>query len=103
MYTLYAHWTVNTNKSKTYMVTFDPNGGTGYQDQKVVCSGSYYRALPTPTKNGSHFMGWYTTKSSGGKEVAEDDRVALTDNRTLYARWQSSASVRRTETGSSLL
>lgn len=92
--TLYAHWT----RAKTYMVTFDANGGMVHLDRKVVPSGVLYRDLPTPTKNNSHFQGWYT-KKTGGTKVTANSRTNLTADQTLYARWQSSASVRSTQRG----
>ena len=93
--TIYAHW---TPVKKTYLVTFDANGGMVHLDRKVVPSGVLYRDLPTPTKNNSHFQGWYT-KKTGGTKVTANSRTNLTADQTLYARWQSSASVRRTQRG----
>ena len=95
--TIYAHWTRETVK-RTYQVYFDANGGSVYQDMKVVFPGTTYRALPIPTLSGKHFKGWYT-KKSGGKKVTETTRVTLTDNQTLYAQWQTSAALKKTERG----
>ena len=92
--TIYAHWTKTTaSSSKTHMVTFDANGGTVHQDRKIVFNGAHYRDLPTPTRSGYHFQGWYTQKT-GGSKVTEKSRVNLTADQTLYARWQNSATVR---------
>ena len=93
--TIYAHW---TPVKKTYLVTFDANGGMVHLDRKVVPSGVLYRDLPTPTKNNSHFQGWYT-KKTGGTKVTANSRTNLTADQTLYARWQSSATVRSTQRG----
>ena len=90
--TIYAHWSRITN----YTVTFDADGGTVYQEWKPVFRGATYKALPTPTRSGYHFKGWYT-KKSGGVKVTEATRVNLTANQTLYAQWQSAASVKSTE------
>ena len=84
--TIHAHWLRN----RTYMVTFDPNGGTVYQEWKAVFNGSPYKELPTPTRSGYHFKGWYTTKT-GTKKVTETTRATLSGNQTLYARWQTAA------------
>ena len=92
--TIYARWT----RSKTYLVTFDPNGGTLHQDMKIVSTGVLYRDLPTPTRPGYHFKGWYT-KRTGGTRVTESTRVNLTANQTLYAQWQTSVSVKSTQRG----
>ena len=92
--TIYAHWT----RAKTFLVTFNANGGMVDQDRKVVRTANLYGELPTPTKNNSHFQGWYT-KKTGGTKVTETTRVNLTADQTLYARWQSSATVRSTQRG----
>lgn len=93
--TLYARW----NRIRTYTVTFNPNGGTVLQDMKYAVVGSTYKALPTPTRNGRHFSGWYTAKT-GGVKVTERTRVKLTEDQTLYARWTKTApKVKKTESG----
>ena len=92
--TIYAHWTkITASGGKTHMVTFDANGGTVYQDRKIVFNGVRYGDLPTPTKDRAHFQGWYTQKT-GGTKVTERSRVHLTADQTLYARWQASVTVR---------
>ena len=96
--TIYAHWTRDTG-GRTRMVTFDPNGGTVGQEWKAVMTGTTYRDLPTPTRPGYHFKGWYT-RASGGTKITSTTRVTVTGNQTLYAQWQSSAAVRSTQSGS---
>ena len=95
--TIYAHWTRDAG-SRTHMVTFDANGGSVYQDRKIVFNGILYRDLPTPTKNNAHFQGWYT-KKTGGTKVTAATRVALAADQTLYAHWLSSATVKSTQRG----
>lgn len=77
--TLYAKWT-----GATYIVTFDPSGGIVTPASKEVTYGSSYGSLPTPTKDGFTFAGWYT-EASGGTRVTESTTV--TAPLTLYARW----------------
>ena len=79
--TLYAKWTVNS-----YTVTFDANGGTTPTATKDVSYNSTYGTLPTPTRTGYSFSGWYTA-TSGGTQVTSSTTVAITANQTLYARW----------------
>ena len=86
--TIYAHWS-----RRAYTVSFDANGGSVYQDTRTVYNGVSYRELPTPTRPGYHFKGWYT-KKSGGTKVAETTRVNLTADQTLYAQWVTSATVK---------
>ena len=82
--TLYAKWTANT-----YTVTFDVNGGeTLPENQKTltVTYGSTYGSLPTPTKEGSAFDGWYTDGAAGEKVTAMTT-VRIAADQTLYAHW----------------
>ena len=51
---LTASWTANT-----YSVTFNPNGGSVSTTTKNVTYGSTYGDLPTPTRTGYTFNGWY--------------------------------------------
>ena len=53
---LYAKWIANS-----YDVTFNPgNGATVDLVSKSVTFDSTYGELPTPTKKGYTFAGWYT-------------------------------------------
>ena len=75
-----------TPASVTYPVTFNPNGGTVSTASKVVTIGSTYGTLPTPTRTGYDFDGWYTQKT-GGTKVDENTTVTTAANHTLYAHW----------------
>ena len=80
--TLYAHWT-----EKTYTVTFNVNGGNLSGNSYItVKTGSRYGTLPTATKSGYTFDGWYTS-GSGGTRITENTTVSLAGNQTLYAHW----------------
>ena len=79
--TLYAHWTANT-----YIVTFDANGGSVSPAATNVTYDAEYGELPTPTRTGYAFDGWYTS-ASGGTQVTAETTVAITDSQTLYAHW----------------
>jgi uncharacterized repeat protein (TIGR02543 family) len=75
------------NTRKAYTVTLDTNGGTVIGPaSKKVSFGLAYGTLPTPTRTGHSFGGWFTAKS-GGAEVVASKIVALTANQTLYAHW----------------
>lgn len=77
---------------KTYIVTFDPNGGTlnGDTSKTVIYNGSYGE-LPIPTYTGYTFMGWYTSATDGTK-IEESTPVTITENQTLYAQWKLACS-----------
>jgi len=79
--TLYAKWTANT-----YTLTYNANGGTVSPASKTITFGSTYGTLPTPTRTGYTFGGWYTA-ASGGSAVSASTSVSTTGNRTIYAHW----------------
>ena len=79
--TLYAKWTPNT-----YAVTFNANGGTVSPTTKTVTFDATYGTLPTPTRNGYTFDGWFTA-ASGGTQVTASTKVAITSAQTLYVHW----------------
>lgn len=81
--TLYARWT-----PKTYSVSFDANGGSVNTKNKVVTFGQSYGNLPTPTRSGYEFLGWYTS-SSGGNKITSNSIVNNASNHTLYASWKN--------------
>ena len=78
--TLYAHWSVNS-----YTLAFDGNGGKASESSRTVQYGSQYGSLPTATRTGHTFQGWYTAKS-GGTKVSPSTTMGAA-NTTLYARW----------------
>lgn len=83
--TLYAGWT-----PAQYIVTFDANGGTVKTASKSVTYTEVYGELPTPTRQGYDFLGWFTAQTDGA-QVREDDRVTITAGQTLYAHWTEGA------------
>lgn len=83
---IYAQWGNNS-----YKITFDANGGSVSTTGKEVAYGSTYGELPTPTRTGYDFMGWYTAKE-GGDNITSASKVTVTAAQTLYARWSNSSS-----------
>ena len=78
---LSAIWTANK-----YTVTFNPNGGSVSETSRTVTYDTKYDELPTPTREGYTFNGWYTS-ASGGVKITASTVVSLTGNQTLYAQW----------------
>ena len=94
--TLYAHWDANS-----YTISFNANGGSVSQTSKTVTYGSTYGTLPTPTRNGYTFDGWYTS-ATGGTRITSSTTVSIAGNDTLYAHWtQSNYTVTQSINGSS--
>ena len=79
--TLYAYWS-----PQNYTVSFDANGGSVTTTSKSVTYNSTYGDLPTPTRAGYSFNGWYT-ETSGGTQITSTTKVQITLAQTLYARW----------------
>ena len=82
---LYAKWTANS-----YTLSFDANGGTCSTTSQSVTYNSTYGTLPTPTRTGYTFAGWYTS-TSGGSMVLSTNTVSTAGNHTLYAHWTATS------------
>ena len=52
-----------------------------------------YGNLPTPTRSGYTFAGWYTEPDGGGTKVDESTVLTNTNNHTLYAKWNKMVKV----------
>ena len=80
--TLYARWTANE-----YTVNFDARGGSVTPASQQVTYDAAYGTLPTPTKTGHDFQGWFTAET-GGNRVTAETLVKTAGNHTLYAQWK---------------
>lgn len=56
---------------KIYKVTFDANGGQTPDYSKGVINGKEYGDLPTPTRDGYTFLGWYKNTLPGEYQEVE--------------------------------
>lgn len=70
----------------TVTVWFEGNGGTASQASRTYDVGSCYSPLPSATRDGYSFLGWFT-EAQGGSQVTETDTVRA-DVTRLYAQWQ---------------
>ncbi len=82
-HTLYAQWAPTT-----LTITFNANGGSVSTSSKSVTYGAAYGTLPTPTRTGFTFDGWYTA-ANGGLQITNSTIVNLGANQTLYAHWST--------------
>ncbi|MBR1878817.1 MAG: InlB B-repeat-containing protein [Paludibacteraceae bacterium] len=71
----------------TYTVTFNANGGSVATSSKTVTYTKTYGTLPTPTREGYEFAGWYTA-ATGGSLITNTSTYNLTTGQTLYAHWK---------------
>ena len=80
----YQNLAWKTQASTTYKVTFNPNGGKVSPKTLSRAKNAKLGTLPTPTRSGMAFMGWYTAKSGGTKITAN---TTVTGAVTYYAHW----------------
>ena len=69
----------------SYVLTFDPNGGTITKFRDVVTNGETYN-LPTATKTGYTFDGWYLDSNFTTK-ITNSDTANLSQDKIVYAKW----------------
>ena len=86
--TLYANW-----EEETYALTFNSLEGSEAPNQYVKCN-EIITYLPTPTKEGYTFDGWYSAYKKGkvsGKKLEPGASLNSSGlgcyNLTLYAKW----------------
>jgi len=78
----------STPSSSYYTITFNANGGSVSQSSgrtgTTTSSIKYLSSLPTPTRNGYKFDGWFTS-ASGGSNVTVS--YGFSGSVTIYAHW----------------
>ena len=89
--------TTTPTTTTTYTLTYNANGGSVSPTSKSLKSGASYGSLPTPTRSGYTFKGWYTA-ASGGSKVATTTKIK--GNTTIYAHWKKNESTQPTTTTS---
>ena len=68
-------------------MTFNAGSGASVSPgSNTVTFDSAYGDLPTPTRTGYTFEGWFT-ESSGGSQVTASTTVSTASGHTLYAHW----------------
>lgn len=85
--TFYAYW-----YASTYTLTFDANGGSVSPSSKSVVYNTAYGTLPTPTRTGYSFNGWFTA-TTGGTQVTDSTTYTTTSDSTIFAQWTASIPV----------
>ena len=82
------------NPSGGYYASGNGNSGNGAARITLVDNANYkvtyntkYSDLPTPTRSGYTFAGWYTEPDGGGTRVTNDTVLTNTSDHTLYAKW----------------
>ncbi len=74
---------VEAEQGKKYVVDFDT------KDPSItVEGGGTYGTLPSPTKAGYKFNGWYTEEEGEGKKIESDTKFEAKEDQTLYAYFE---------------
>lgn len=80
--TYYAHWTAT---KRSYTATFNGNGGSTPSPSTITKEyNTALGTLPTCSRTGYAFLGWYTA-SSGGTKISTT--TVVTKDITYYAQW----------------
>ena len=70
-----------------FTASFNANDGTlSGNESKIVTSTKTYGTLPTATRKGYIFDGWYDAKT-GGNKITSTDAVGISSDTTFYAHW----------------
>lgn len=81
--TIYAVWVPNRG-----ILAFNANGGTVSPEYKAVNVGDAYGTLPTPSRSGCTFIGWFTA-TSGGTQVNTTTKMSTSGVDIIYAHWKT--------------
>ena len=80
---LVAGWKSNV----AFTVTFDAKKGTVDEESRTVFEGQPYGSLPTPTRNGYVFLGWFSADDTNFDKRIEATDIVNSDM-SLVAWWQ---------------
>lgn len=83
--TLYARWA-----NQQFNVYFNSNGGSCSTNNKTVTYNNSYGDLPSATRTGYTFAGWYT-ECLGGRNVNQNTTYTDINDTTLYAHWNKNS------------
>ena len=70
----------------TVTVTWNADGGSVSPATSSLTAGTTFGSLPTPTKAGYSFGGWFTGTSGTGTQITTSS-VVPSSNTTYYAKW----------------
>ncbi len=70
---------------KVFTLIYDANGGSVTPTTKSLNNGQTFGELPTPTREGYKFVGWYSQAEGGSKVSVNTVMIA---DKTIYAHWE---------------
>ena len=84
----FSGWTVTSGYGSVSGRTYTFGNGNGTVTASYYQNGAY---LPTATRSGYTFKGWYTYSSGGSKAGSAGEYYYPSSNITLYAQWATDA------------
>lgn len=88
---LYAQWIEDENPDEDLItITFEAQNGLAAAKQEIQ-PGTALASLPTPTRDGYTFMGWFTAVNGGGVSITTS--TVFDEDTTVYAYWINQATV----------
>lgn len=86
--TVYAYWILDGEGGETdkILIQLDPDGGVVSPNSILATMDTAIGTIPTPTKEGFIFLGWFTEKNGAGTKVTEDS--TFSEATTIYAAWE---------------
>jgi uncharacterized repeat protein (TIGR02543 family) len=81
--TLYAKWSTANNEPVQATLRFNSNGGSSVAN--IIKAEGSYISLPTPTRSGYEFKGWYENQSL---TLKFNKSTMPSTSFTLYAKWE---------------
>lgn len=77
-----------TNPERINLLTIVANGGSYELDSDEYYEDGQVATLPTPTKLGCGFIGWYTTPDFQESSKVTSGSITMNSDVTVYAKWE---------------
>ena len=78
------------DKPINYTITYYLNGGSNPSSAPTSYTIESAKTLPTPTRNGYSFSGWYTTSNFNGSKFTSIAK-GTSGSKTFYAKWTATS------------
>jgi uncharacterized repeat protein (TIGR02543 family) len=79
---LYAYWT-----ARTYTLSFDVGDGGSIPPDQSVTYNSSYGSLPSSSRWGYDFEGWWSESGGTGTRIWTSTTVTTASDHSIYAKW----------------
>ena len=84
----FQYWLYLNDSSKWTFTNYTVKLDLSKIESKTILHGQKYGTMPTPTRTGYTFEGWYTGENGTGTKVTNDTVLTNENNHTLYAKWK---------------